>query len=76
MIGGCSSFNLDISDWNMVNAINQGFMFDGCSSFNWDVSSGNVANATCFARMFDGCSSFNLDNWNAANATNLMQNVL
>ena len=56
-----SSFNQDISQWNVSNVTNMSHMFDGASSFNQDICQWNVSNVTNMRDMFDGESSFNQD---------------
>jgi surface protein len=41
MFSNCQSFNADVSQWNIANAINLlRYMFSGCSSFNETVVAG------------------------------------
>ena len=69
MFSGCSSFNQDLSSWNVSNVTYIVDMFYGCSSFNQDLSSWNVSNVTNMENMFSGCSAFNqnLGSWNLKN---------
>ncbi|MDD5077322.1 MAG: BspA family leucine-rich repeat surface protein, partial [Sphaerochaetaceae bacterium] len=41
-----SSFNQDISGWDVGNATDMSFMFYGASSFNQDISGWDVGNVT------------------------------
>jgi surface protein len=59
MFNGCTSFNSDLSRWNVANAINLDCMFVCCTSFNSDLSRWEVANAIPFINgMFHGCDLF------------------
>ena len=59
MFEKASSFNSNISNWNMSAVTNMNNMFDGASSFNSDVSNWNVGRVTNMVAMFYGASSFN-----------------
>eukprot|EP00978_Attheya_sp_CCMP212_P021901 scaffold64385_cov35-Attheya_sp.AAC.1 len=63
-----SSFNQDLSAWNVSNATNMSRMFGGARSFNQDLSSWNVSNATKMSGMFFYARSFNQDisSWNVS----------
>ena len=56
-----SSFNANISNWNVSSVTDMSSMFNGCSSFNQDISSWVVSSVTNMSSMFKGCSSFNQD---------------
>jgi surface protein len=59
MFAGCTSFNADLSRWNVANATYLSCMFAGCTKFNSDVSQWDVANAgPIMIAMFHGCDSF------------------
>ena len=63
IFSGCSSFNQDLSNWNVSEVRNMERMFQYCSSFNqplnWDVSK-----VKHMRGMFYSCSSFNQPlNW-------------
>ena len=87
MFNGASSFNSDISNWDVSSVTNMGVMFYGASSFNSDISNWDVSSVTGMGGMFNGASSFNSDisNWNIArvpdlsgmfySATNFNQNL-
>ena len=73
-----TSFNQDISSWDMSNVTNTVFMFDGATAFNnggsnsinnWDVS-----NVTNMAEMFKNATSFNQDigSWDVSSVTNMI----
>ena len=59
MFGGASSFNSDISNWNVGAVTSMEGMFWGASSFNSDISNWNVGRVTDMDSMFYGASSFN-----------------
>ena len=56
-----SSFNSDISGWDVSSVRDMRGMFNYASSFNSDLSSWNVFNVTSMADMFTRASSFNSD---------------
>ena len=69
---GATSFNGNISNWNVSSVTNMYAMFAGATSFNkdlqWDVSS-----VTDMRFMFAGAASFNGDicGWNVSSVTNM-----
>lgn len=73
MFSGASSFNQDISDWNMTNVWNTGHMFENATSFNQDIGSWNTASLTDARSMFAGASSFDQDisGWNMSRVWNM-----
>ena len=68
-----TTFNQDISTWNVSFCTNFGSMFEGATMFNQPISNWNVSNATDMSRMFVRCSSFNQDisGWNVSNVSNM-----
>ena len=46
MFWGATSFNGDLSGWNVSNVTNMSDMFSGATSFNGDLSGWNVSNVT------------------------------
>ena len=56
-----SSFNQDISSWDVSNVTSMGFMFSDATSFNQDISSWDVSNVTDMEYMFYNATSFNQD---------------
>jgi uncharacterized protein (TIGR02145 family) len=68
-----SSFNQDISSWNVVNVANTANMFYHASSFDGNLSSWDVSNITDMSRMFMYASSFdgNLSSWDVSNVTDM-----
>ena len=63
-----TSFNQDISSWDMSSATDIGAMFAFCPSFNQDISGWNVSNVTSFSTLFRQATSFNqnLDSWDVS----------
>jgi surface protein len=68
-----SSFNQNLSGWDVSNVTNMSFMFNGATSFNQDISSWDVSNVTSMSHMFCGAKSFNSDisDWNVSKVTNM-----
>ena len=56
-----TSFNGDISKWNVSNVTNMFAMFADCRLFNQTISDWDVSNVTDMNYMFSNCSSFNQD---------------
>ncbi|WP_422348226.1 BspA family leucine-rich repeat surface protein [Flagellimonas sp.] len=61
MFYGCSSFNGDLSNWDVSGITNMGNMFFGATSFNGDISNWNVSEVTTMYFMFRWATSFNGD---------------
>jgi surface protein len=59
MFFGATSFNQDLSSWNMSNVESMYFMFTEASSFNNDLSNWDVSKVTNMWRMFYDATSFN-----------------
>ena len=68
-----SSFNRDISGWDVSKVTNMQQMFEGASSFNQDISSWNTSEVTNMNNMFYGASSFNqnISSWNTSKVTDM-----
>ncbi|HHB93225.1 MAG TPA: BspA family leucine-rich repeat surface protein [Thioploca sp.] len=49
-----SSFNQDLSSWDVSKVTNMFMMFNNASSFNQNLSNWNVSNVTNMGNMFDG----------------------
>ncbi len=66
-----SSFNQDVSGWDVSNVTNMQMLFEG-TPFNQDISGWDVSNVTNMDRMFSE-SDFNQDisGWNVGNVTNM-----
>jgi len=73
MFEGASSFNGDLSKWNVSNVTNMVRMFTDAVSFNGDLNKWDVSNVTTMFGMFATASSFNqdLNSWNVSNVTNM-----
>ena len=64
MFDGASSFNNDISNWNVSKITNMVGVFDNASSFNQDLSAWDMKNVTIIQWMFYNASNFNGElNW-------------
>lgn len=71
-----STFNEDISHWDVSNVIDMGAAFGNASSFNQDISNWDVSKVTNMLSMFLGATSFNQDlsNWCVSNIKNAPDN--
>ena len=59
---GCTSFNQDLSNWNVENVTDMSNMFFGCTSFNQNLNNWNTKNVTDMNNMFNYCKNFNNGN--------------
>lgn len=68
-----TSFNQDISAWDVSNVTKMEAMFRSADSFNREISSWDVRNVTDMAYMFFNASSFNGDisAWNVSKVVNM-----
>ena len=68
-----SSFNQDISGWDVSNVTDMRSMFYDADSFNQDISGWDVSNVTNMQSMFDYADSFNQDisDWDVSKVTNM-----
>ena len=57
----CTSFNGDLSGWDVSQVTDMSRMFFGCTSFNRDLSNWDVSQVTDMGGMFLCCTSFNGD---------------
>jgi surface protein len=73
MFQGCTSFNKDISNWDVSNVQNFSYLFSGAISYNQPINSWSMSNALDLSYMFQDCSSFNqnISNWDVSNVTNM-----
>ncbi len=75
MFRGATSFNGDLSKWDVSNVKNMSFMFVSADSFNGDLSNWDVSNVTTMRAMFAVAHSFNQDlsNWRISNVNTMEQ---
>ncbi|MDO6435938.1 BspA family leucine-rich repeat surface protein [Cyclobacterium sp. 1_MG-2023] len=73
MFSGATSFNSDISAWNVSSVTNMNGMFSGATSFNGDISAWDVSNVTEMYGMFFEATSFNgdLSSWDVSSVTDM-----
>ncbi len=64
-----STFNGDITQWNVSKVTNMNSVFDGATAFNQDIGNWNVSSVTQANFMFAEASNFNQDisNWDVRN---------
>ena len=67
-----STFNQNISTWDVSNVTYMGNMFNGATAFNQPIGDWDVNNVTSMVAMFKNTTSFNQDlsNWDVENVTN------
>lgn len=68
-----STFNRDISNWDVSSVTNMLFMFYAAEYFNQDIGSWDVSNVTTMFGMFRNAQDFsqNLGHWNISNVTEI-----
>jgi len=73
MFEGASSFNSDISTWDVSNVTDMNSMFKGAAAFNQNLNSWDVSSVTDMTYMFNDATSFNGDisNWNVSSVTTM-----
>ncbi len=73
MFSGATSFNGDISSWNVDNVTDMAFMFYKASAFNQNIGSWNVANVANMKYMFYEAFAFNGDisSWKVNKVTDM-----
>ncbi|MCR9248773.1 MAG: BspA family leucine-rich repeat surface protein [bacterium] len=75
MFQNTTSFNGDVSEWNIENVMDMSFMFTQASSFKGDLSQWNVENVTNMNRMFNLATAFNgdLSQWKVGKVTDMFR---
>ncbi len=76
---GASSFNQDISNWNVLNVTNMSYMFANATNFNQSINYWKTNNVTTMEGMFKNATNFNQDisykisdrSWNILKVTNI-----
>ena len=73
MFSDASSFNGNISSWDVSDVTDMYYMFRDASSFNGDISGWDVSGVTDMGAMFRGASSFNADisGWDVSGVTDM-----
>jgi surface protein len=68
---GASSFNGDLSNWDVSTITTMYYLFEGATSFNGNITNWDVSNVQIMIAMFVNASSFNHDisSWNVSAAT-------
>ncbi len=68
-----STFNGDISDWDVRSVTNMGVMFKNAYAFNGDISDWDVSSVTNMFDMFSSARAFNNDisGWDVSSVTNM-----
>ncbi|WP_205959915.1 BspA family leucine-rich repeat surface protein [Flammeovirga aprica] len=73
MFSGATSFNGDLSEWEVSSVTDMTAMFSEATSFNGDLSSWEVSSVTDMTSMFSGATSFNgdLSEWEVSSVTDM-----
>ncbi|WP_231952081.1 BspA family leucine-rich repeat surface protein [Ichthyobacterium seriolicida] len=73
MFSGATSFNGDISNWDVSKVTDMSEMFSNAESFNSDISNWDVSKVTNMSGMFSSATSFNRDisNWDVSKVTDM-----
>jgi surface protein len=73
MFQHASTFNYDISEWDVSSATNMSFMFNYATAFNKPLNLWNTSNVTDMQYMFYGAQAFNrpIGSWNVSNVENM-----
>ena len=68
-----TSFNQDLSSWDVSNVTDMYALFYGCGEFTSDLSRWNVTNVTSMHAMFSGASAFDSDIslWDVSSVTDM-----
>jgi surface protein len=72
MFFGASTFNQDLSRWNITNVVDMAAMFSGARAFNQDISKWVTSAVTNMSQMFDGAVAFDQEirGWDVTSVTN------
>jgi surface protein len=72
-----TSFNQDISGWDVSRVTNLDQMFLGCALFNQPIGTWNVGNVESMRMMFTSAVAFNQDigGWNVSKCTNMQEMI-
>merc|ERR1719174_2215274 len=73
MFRSATSFNGDISKWDLSSVTDMSQMFDSAPLFNSDISKWDVSSVTDMSQMFSFAESFNVDlsNWDVSSVTHI-----
>ena len=73
MFSGASTFNGDLSDWNVSQVTDMSYMFARASTFDGNISNWNVSQVTDMSYMFATAGAFdgNISNWNVSQVTDM-----
>ena len=68
-----STFNQNISSWDVSSVTNMGSMFGGAEAFNQPIGDWDVSNVTDMEEMFESATAFNqpIGNWDVSNVTDM-----
>ena len=78
MFLGATSFNQNLSRWDVSSVTDMSSMFDGALSFNQNLSKWNVSSVTDMSDMFSNVISFNgnICDWDIDNVKEGKQQIL